>query len=159
MPVQICESILSLPQFCVAYPTLPMPSSQMPPLHASLCAPTEACAQTKLAALLKRQRLPWTLATCAPSYTVLLPSRSCSTKMQQRRQMGSHYIVALSALDELSHAHQYVSLTHFFFFADQLPLLLAPFLPPPSSTDTEAPPSSCHSWTPHVCTCSMSNLI
>ena len=46
MPVQICESILSLPQFCVAYPTLLMPSSQMPPLHASLCAPTKACADS-----------------------------------------------------------------------------------------------------------------
>jgi len=66
VPVQICESILSLPQFCVAYPTLLMPSSQTPPLHTSLCAPTEACAETELVALSKHQRLPWTLVTRAP---------------------------------------------------------------------------------------------
>jgi len=66
VPVQICESILSLPQFCVAYPTLLMSSSQTPPLHASLRALTEACAETELVALSKRQRPPWTLATRAP---------------------------------------------------------------------------------------------
>jgi len=66
VPVQICESILSLPQFCVAYPTLLMPSSQTPPLYTSLRAPTEACAETELVALSKRQRPLWTLATHAP---------------------------------------------------------------------------------------------
>ena len=80
----------------------------------------------------------------------------CSTKTQRLRQTESHCIVAPSALDELSpRAHRYVSYLLFFFLADQPPLLLHPIqlLPLPSSTNTEVPPSSCHSWTPHVCTC------
>jgi len=70
--------------------------------------------------------------------------------------MQSHSVY----LDGLSpHAHRYVSLTCLFFLADQpLPLCFIQ-LPPPSSTDMEAPLSSCHGWTPPMCECSVLDLI
>jgi len=47
----------------------------------------------------------------------------------------------------------------FLLLADQpLPLCFIQ-LPPPSSTDTEAPLSSCHRWTPPMCECSVLDLI
>ena len=94
----------------------------------------------------------------------LTPSRHHPAPAAQRRNNADrwgHTTLSphLRWMSYLVLTSTFLLLTFLFLFADQLPLLLAPFPPPPSSTDTEAPPSSCHSWTPHVCTCSMSNLI